>query len=249
MPYKLSTTKKKRIINLQTLKQFVVQEYDNRNLKSEVRYKALDKIVNFLGRRYGYGIDCLSKGKEVLKLEYEKDKKKVLNSAEKSAFNELFNQFCLHKNECVTNTNNKKEENFVVLSTHQNDRDETYVMNLCDEALNLKALRQHRFSFLVGDTGIQLPVDAYYKEINLVVEYCERQHTESVPLFDRRMTASGVSRDKQRRIYDERRREVLPKHGIKLVNISYSDFEYDSNKRIVRDHQRDIMIVKKVLGI
>lgn len=129
------------------------------------------------------------------------------------------------------------------------DRDEIYVIDLCDEILGLKAKRQHRFPFLLGDSGTRLPVDAYYEEINLVVEYCERQHSESVPFFDRRLTVSGVGRGEQRRIYDERRRELLPKHGIRLVNIAYYDFEYDSRKRIVRDHQQDIQIVRRKLEV
>ena len=41
----------------------------------------------------------------------------------------------------------------------------------------------------------------------------------------------------------------LPQHGIRLVSISFSDFEYDGRKRIVRDRQRDITIVKKKLGL
>ena len=128
-------------------------------------------------------------------------------------------------------------------------RDEDYIIDLCDEVLSLTASRQYCFPFLMGDTGKRLPVDAYYKELNLVVEYCERQHTESVPFFDRRVTVSGVSRGEQRRIYDERRREVLPKNGIRLVNISYSDFEYDSRKHIIRNHSRDIQVIKRLLDL
>ena len=126
-------------------------------------------------------------------------------------------------------------------------RDEIYVIDLCDEILGLKAKRQHRFPFLLGDSGKGLPVDAYYEEINLVVEYCERQHSEAVPFFDRRLTVSGVGRGEQRRIYDERRREILPQHGIRLVSIAYYDFEYDGRKRIIRDRQRDIQIVRSKL--
>ena len=70
-------------------------------------------------------------------------------------------------------------------------RDEDYVIDLCDEVLNLKASRQHRFDFLVGDTGMPLPTDAYYAEHNLVVEYRERQHTESIGFWNK-MTASDV---------------------------------------------------------
>lgn len=127
-------------------------------------------------------------------------------------------------------------------------RDEVYVIDLCDEILGRKAKRQQRFPFLLGDSGTSLPVDAYYEDLNLVVEYCERQHTEAVPFFDRRLTVSGVGRGEQRRIYDERRREILPKYGIRLISIAYSDFMYDSRKRIVREHQRDIQIIKKILG-
>ena len=85
--------------------------------------------------------------------------------------------------------------------------------------------------------------------MNLVVEYCERQHSEAVPFFDRRLTISGVGRGEQRRIYDERRREILPQHGIRLVSVSYSDFEYDSRKRIIRDRQRDIQIIRNKLEV
>lgn len=92
------------------------------------------------------------------------------------------------------------------------------------------------------DTGVKLPVDAYYKDLNLVVEYYEKQHTESVKIFNR-MTISGVSRDEQRRIYDERRKEVLPQHGINVVVISYSDFKFDSRMRIIRNEKEDLEIV------
>ena len=97
--------------------------------------------------------------------------------------------------------------------------DEHYVIDLCDEILGLKASRQHTFDFLRGDgePGRKLPVDAYYPNLKLVVEYKERQHTESVAFFNKKTTVSGVSRDEQRRIYDQRRRNVLPKHGIQLI--------------------------------
>ena len=45
-------------------------------------------------------------------------------------------------------------------------RDEIYILNLCDILLGHQSLRQHRFSFLRGDSssgkeGRKLPVDAY----------------------------------------------------------------------------------------
>ena len=133
------------------------------------------------------------------------------------------------------------------------DRDEDYVIDLCDEVLNEKALRQYGFDFLRGDSGKdgkpgrKLPVDAYYKSKNLVVEYNERQHTESVALFDKKKTISGVSRGEQRKIYDKRRAEVLPQHGIRFIVISYDDFEYDGKKKIKRKREHDLEVIRKKL--
>lgn len=124
--------------------------------------------------------------------------------------------------------------------------DEYYVIGLCNEVLGQTASQQHRFEFLRGDTGRKLPVDAYYEQLNLVVEYCETQHTEAAPFFDRRMTVSGVSRGEQRRIYDQRRRDELSRHQIHLVEIHYSDF--GSSKRLKRDRMHDIEVVKRKLS-
>lgn len=133
-------------------------------------------------------------------------------------------------------------------------KDEQYVLDLCDEVLGLTCSRQHRFDFLLGDknlkgTATKLPVDGYYKELKLAIEYRERQHTEAVNFFDKpdRMTISGVHRGEQRKNYDERRREILPKYGIALVEFSYSDFNYGKQKRIIREHNHDIEIVANKL--
>ena len=80
-----------------------------------------------------------------------------------------------------------------------------------------------------------------------MVEYYERQHTESVQYFNKRNTVSGVTRDEQRRIYDERRRNVLPQNGIDFVVLSYSDFNHDAHKRLVRNRKADIEVVKQKL--
>ena len=132
-----------------------------------------------------------------------------------------------------------------------NIKDEHYVLDLCDKVLGLSSSRQHKFDFLLGDPNAngmaaKLPVDGYYSELNLVVEYRERQHTESVNFFDKpnKMTVSGVHRGEQRKIYDERRRSVLPKHNIHLIEISFSDFNYDGQKKIIRNPDKDIEIVR-----
>tara|TARA_B000000565_G_C23773277_1_gene373032 strand:+ start:1213 stop:1647 length:435 start_codon:yes stop_codon:yes gene_type:complete len=133
-------------------------------------------------------------------------------------------------------------------------KDEHYIIDLCDNVLNIKASRSHTFDFLRGDPNKnnvrkKLPVDAYYLTLNLVIEYNERQHTEKVTFFDKpnKMTVSGVSRGEQRKIYDQRRKEVLPKHGIDLIVLSYFDFNYDTRKRIIRNSKNDIKILKQKL--
>lgn len=127
--------------------------------------------------------------------------------------------------------------------------DEAYILDLCDEVLGRKARRQHRFDFLRGDgdPGRKLPVDAYYSELNLVIEYRERQHTEAVPFFDRRPTASGVPRGEQRALYDQRRREVLPKHGIKLIELDVLEFKIGRWGRLARDRDADLEVVRRRL--
>lgn len=111
----------------------------------------------------------------------------------------------------------------------RSDSDEAWVIGLCDDVLGMRAIRQHRFPFLLGDPGpsgrrASLPVDAYYPALKLVVEYHERQHTEKVGFFDKRMTISGMHRGDQRRRYDELRRTLLPAHGYRLQIFDYSEY-------------------------
>ena len=125
--------------------------------------------------------------------------------------------------------------------------DEAYVIDLCDKVLNRAAKRGHRFEFLIGDKGHKLPVDAFYEDLMIVVEYRERQHSEAVTHFDKRQTVSGMSRGQQRVRYDQRRREVLPKHEIRLVEIDYSQFSHTSSKRLKRVPPEDIKVLQKLL--
>lgn len=133
------------------------------------------------------------------------------------------------------------------LTAKRSNSDEAYIIDLCNEVLKQKAFRQHRFDFLKGDSGSMLPVDAYYPSLNLVVEFKERQHTEAVNFFDKRQTVSGVGRGEQRKIYDQRRREVLPKHGIKLIEFDYSEFEHTVRKKLARNKAEDLKVIRKKL--
>ena len=145
-------------------------------------------------------------------------------------------------------------------------RDEKYIIDLCDKVLGYEARRQRRFDFLKGDkaekikengksviknvmkeAGVRLPVDAYYEELNLVIEYHERQHFQPVGFFDNRMTCSGVPRGEQREIYDNRRRKRLAENDICLIELSYTDFNYRNSGKLMRD-KNDISIIRDKLS-
>ena len=132
--------------------------------------------------------------------------------------------------------------------------DEAYVLDLCDLVLGEIGLRQHRFDWLRGDPGrsgrrATLPVDGYWPNANLVVEYRERQHGEPVPHFDKpdRLTVSGVHRGLQRARYDARREELIPAHGIRLVLITPYDLDARPNGRLRRTLENDVTAIREIL--
>ena len=129
------------------------------------------------------------------------------------------------------------------------DSDEHYVLDLCDKVIGARGERQATFPWLVGDVSPKtgrarrLPVDGFWPTLQLVVEFQEKQHTEAVPLFDRRSTVSGVPRGEQRRLYDQRKAESLPHHGIRIVVIHKFEFTTRADK-IVRNYERDLAVVR-----
>lgn len=133
--------------------------------------------------------------------------------------------------------------------------DENYVIDLCDELLQQRASRQHKFGFLLGDyhkngkTRTALPVDAYYAELNLVIEFIEKQHSGPVSFFDKveRRTVSGVSRPEQRKIYDERKKKSLRANNIQLIEIGNSNFDCDNENKLVRNEAQDKKVLEKLL--
>lgn len=130
-------------------------------------------------------------------------------------------------------------------------RDEQYVLDLCDEFLGMKAVRQHCFPFLTGDPDLRgnrrpLPVDGFYPELRLVVEYHERQHKERVGFFDDKPTVSGVPRGEQRRRYDARRRELLPLNGITLIVLGVDEFAHDRAKRLLRISSDKVIVRRRL---
>lgn len=133
--------------------------------------------------------------------------------------------------------------------------DEAYVLNLCDRVLGEASSRQHRFDWLLGDPGrsgrrVRLPVDGYWPVANLVVEYRERQHGLPVPHFDKPevLTVSGVHRGLQRALYDARRNDLIPQHGIRLVVVTPADLDATAAGRLRRNEAHDLPALRRALA-
>ena len=131
--------------------------------------------------------------------------------------------------------------------------DEFYVLGLCDEVLEQKSMRQHRFKVLVGDlhkdgrARTMLPLDAFYEKSSLVIEYDPKFSEEDSDEKLERKTNSGISRREQREIYDKRKTDVLKDRGIGLLRICYSDFENDEDNKIIRNEDANMEIIHALL--
>lgn len=139
--------------------------------------------------------------------------------------------------------------------TRDKQKPQTYVLSLCDQVLGLPGLREHRFDWLLGDVSprsgraTKLPVDSYWPALGLVVEVHERQHYEAVKIMDQRETISGVKRGVQRRIYDQRRVELLPRHGIALEIIRPSQLSIGPRGTRHPDLEHDRSVVEQILAL
>lgn len=132
------------------------------------------------------------------------------------------------------------------------DSDEKYVLDLVSNILDEEYEWQKRFDTLLGDTGkngrkAKLPVDAYFPESNLIVEYREKQHFVAVSIMDSRMTVSGVNRSEQRKIYDLRKEKWAVENNIRLLIISYTDLMHKTNGRLLRYRDKDRSIIRNLI--
>ena len=120
--------------------------------------------------------------------------------------------------------------------------DEFYLVNLCDDLLKEKASRKHTFDTLLGKlhkkgkTRTKLPLDAYYEDLKLVIEFFEKKDTDE-----------SSEREAQRKYYDQRKKDVLEKKKISLIDINYALFECNENDRLVRDKNKDCIVLKGIL--
>lgn len=135
---------------------------------------------------------------------------------------------------------------------HRKDSDEIYVIDLVAAVLNELCVKQKRFETLFGDPNLKgqraiLPVDAFFPNINLIVEYREIQHYKAVKIMDQRMTISGVPRGEQRRIYDLRKEKWAAEHNITFLAISFENLKHNSSGRLLRHVESDTNVIKKLV--
>jgi hypothetical protein len=70
-----------------------------------------------------------------------------------------------------------------------------------------------------------------------------------MPHFDKPhvLTISGVHRGVQRALYDVRRDQEMPRHGIKLVILKPSDLVSGSRGRLLRQRDADMSVIRGML--
>jgi hypothetical protein len=71
---------------------------------------------------------------------------------------------------------------------------------------------------------------------------------ETTPEPQRRHRARLISALYPTLFYDQRRRDVLPRHGIALVELSYTDFVHHYNKRLCRSRPEDLVVIRRALA-
>jgi hypothetical protein len=125
------------------------------------------------------------------------------------------------------------------------------LVGLCNEILKEKAVHQYSFNFLLGDLHkdgkrrTRLPLDAFYFGLNMAIEFYEKGDEDSDDA--KVITVSNVKRSEQRKIYAQRKRDVLKEKGIGLIEMDYDEFECDKENKLVRNKEADIKLLREIL--
>jgi len=137
------------------------------------------------------------------------------------------------------------------IAVRKENSDEYYLVGLCNEILKEKAVHQHSFNYLLGDLHkdgkrrTRLPLDAFYFGLNMAIEFYEKGDEESDD--SKVITVSNVKRSEQRKIYAQRKRDVLKEKGIGLVEMDYDEFECNEDNSLVRNKEADVKLLKEML--
>lgn len=143
----------------------------------------------------------------------------------------------------LISTITKKEQN---LRTIQNS-DEYYLVNLCDELLKQKASRKHTFGTLVGNLHkrgkgrTKLPLDAYYEDLKLVLEFFEKNVATD------ELDEKEQARKAQIKYYDQLKKKAILNKKLRLIEINYALFECNDANKLIRNTENDRLVLKGVL--
>ena len=138
----------------------------------------------------------------------------------------------------------------------RSNSDEVYLMGLIDELLNQTGSRKHTFEYLLGDIHqngkkrTKLPIDLYYKELNLVLEFVEHSDSKknAIDSKEERLTVSGITRAEQRLKYFNRKRKVLTEKDKSFIEIPLNDFEVDDSVKLIRNKGNDERVLRGLLS-
>lgn len=84
------------MLSLETLKALTIREFDSRNLKSRVRYNALNHVIDFIKSYYNGDTKCLERNKNDFCQAFVEQTGYVSNAG-RAAINELYNQYHSYK--------------------------------------------------------------------------------------------------------------------------------------------------------
>ena len=137
----------------------------------------------------------------------------------------------------------KKEQSILNIQ----NSDEFYLVSLCDELLGQEASRKHTFDTLVGNLHkrgkerTKLPLDAYYEDLKLVVEFF-RKNEVLEDLDDKEQ-----ARINQIKHYDQLKKKAILKKDLRLMQINYASFECGEINKLIRNTEHDKQILRGVL--
>lgn len=125
--------------------------------------------------------------------------------------------------------------------------DENYLLDICDELLTQKASRKHTFDTLVGNLHkrgkgrTKLPLDAYYKDLKLVIEFFQKDKPSE------ELDEKEQARVTQIKYYDTLKKEAVLNKSFRYMKINYAQFECNETDKLVRNTENDTIVLKDLL--
>jgi hypothetical protein len=100
---------------------------------------------------------------------------------------------------------------------------EKFALGMISEITGINYVPQMKWEWLVSKNGTKLPVDGYFSELNLVVEFDGAQHRK--PLVN----MGGIEKYTIQIENDQIKDIEIPKHGIKLLRIDSRENWFDKD--------------------